>query len=493
MISRRTVREFIYDHRIDIGAALATLACSLTVFLLSDLRFPNDDQFILFRYIDNIAAGRGFVFNAGEYVLGSTTPLFTLIAALLKFAFPFVTTPTLVACLNMALLSGASVYFVRVAARFLPQNFALLAAAIFALNLSKTIPEGMETPLFILTAFGFLYYLFERRFEVSAVFLALAVLTRPDAGLIAVVAGLYWLHEAGFKKALRLTVISIACALPWLIFATMYFGSFVPQSLVTKLHSSDIYDLPALQATKIQAAHISRIFWGKLFDPENVPLQTAVNLLPVLGLAALGAWRAFSRATWPLFAIPLLYFASFSFSNPIIFPWYLSEMEPFWILASCIGAAYVAQRVKWRPMQWIVLALLIAGPVYGWAVSVVTKDKGTKGAAFEIGQYIRDRAQPGDSVGLADIGIVGYVSGTRIEDFIGLINSEAVGFYPVSAACAVPGSLYTVPPELVMYTSPEWLVSGMGQMSPCLLDSGWFSAHYERVHQSGGAIVWKAR
>ncbi|HVU10414.1 MAG TPA: hypothetical protein VHD90_04010, partial [Phototrophicaceae bacterium] len=37
-----------------------------------------DDAFITFRYSRNIVEGDGFVYNPGEYTLGTTTPLFTL-------------------------------------------------------------------------------------------------------------------------------------------------------------------------------------------------------------------------------------------------------------------------------------------------------------------------------------------------------------------------------------------------------------------------------
>ena len=46
-----------------------------------------DDAYITFRYARNLLAGNGFVFNPGERVLGTTTPLFTLILA--AAALPF--------------------------------------------------------------------------------------------------------------------------------------------------------------------------------------------------------------------------------------------------------------------------------------------------------------------------------------------------------------------------------------------------------------------
>ena len=40
-----------------------------------------DDSFITYRYSRNLLAGNGFVYNPGERVLGTTTPLYTLTMA----------------------------------------------------------------------------------------------------------------------------------------------------------------------------------------------------------------------------------------------------------------------------------------------------------------------------------------------------------------------------------------------------------------------------
>ena len=55
----------------------------LIVIALSARLIPGpriiDDSYITYRYSRNILAGNGFVFNPGERVLGTTTPLYTLI------------------------------------------------------------------------------------------------------------------------------------------------------------------------------------------------------------------------------------------------------------------------------------------------------------------------------------------------------------------------------------------------------------------------------
>src|ERR1043165_4126390 len=49
---------------------------------------PIDDAYITFRYARNLAQGLGLVYNPGEWVLGTTTPLWAAILALgYRFGF----------------------------------------------------------------------------------------------------------------------------------------------------------------------------------------------------------------------------------------------------------------------------------------------------------------------------------------------------------------------------------------------------------------------
>ena len=60
-----------------VGGILA-LALAVRVWFGPHLR---DDAYITFRYALRLAGGHGFTFNDGERVLGTTTPLYTVILA----------------------------------------------------------------------------------------------------------------------------------------------------------------------------------------------------------------------------------------------------------------------------------------------------------------------------------------------------------------------------------------------------------------------------
>jgi hypothetical protein len=52
---------------------------SVLFLYITFLNWAYDDPFITFRYAKNLVAGYGFVYNPGERILSTTTPLFTLL------------------------------------------------------------------------------------------------------------------------------------------------------------------------------------------------------------------------------------------------------------------------------------------------------------------------------------------------------------------------------------------------------------------------------
>ena len=69
--------------------AIAGLAVVVRLLVAWHSRFTSEDFLITLRYAENLAHGQGLVFNPGERVLGTTTPLYTLfLAALSRLGLP---------------------------------------------------------------------------------------------------------------------------------------------------------------------------------------------------------------------------------------------------------------------------------------------------------------------------------------------------------------------------------------------------------------------
>ncbi len=489
------ISSFFTRHIYEVVAFSGTFIILSSVFFFSALRFSTDDQFILFRYIENLASGNGFVFNLGDKILGATTPLFTLVGAFFKYLFASVPTPDIMAWLNIVFFSLATVFFYRLAKRFMSSKMSLVAVLVLATSLSKVVPEGMETSLFLLTLFVFLEALFNKKYYLSAVFLSLTLLTRPDALLVAPLAFIYWWRELGIKEAFKVAGLTGLVAVPWLVFSTLYFGSFIPQSLITKLHIGDIVQLSSLQAFKVQLASMSRMYWGKIFDPSNLILQSVCNLIPFLVLMYLGARKVINARTWIIFAIPVAYFISFTISNPVMWPWYVSQMEPFWILISFIGFVSILESIKNNIRKVVLVCIILAGPLYFWMGSVATDDAGRELMYVPIAHYIREHMTPGETVGVNNIGAIGYYLGTvHVIDFFGLVNAYAVEYYPITENCTDPNRLYSVPPQIIKDTSPDWVVlTDTEELKNCFEDWDWFTSRYVVIEapQIPEGSLWK--
>src|SRR5215210_5968342 len=85
-------------------ALFTAAACAGLLFLIW-LRLhqpPNtvDDAYITFRYARNLATGVGFVYNAGERVLGTTTPAYAMLLAALSRLAGFYDYPRLALMVN---------------------------------------------------------------------------------------------------------------------------------------------------------------------------------------------------------------------------------------------------------------------------------------------------------------------------------------------------------------------------------------------------------
>ena len=203
------------------------------------------------------------------------------------------------------------------------------------------------------------------------------------------------------------------------------------------------------------------MYWGKIIDPDNIPIQIIANLLPVLFLIYLGIKNGMNKNNWIVFAFPFLYFISFSFSNPIMFKWYLNQIEPFWILISVIGFEVFVNKIqkKYPNNNFIIpitFLLICIGPVFYYSGFIFNKHEGSKVSQIKMGMYVNDHMKIGDVIGLSDIGIVGYyLPDAYILDFIGLTRTDVLKFYPIDDPCLNKKQLYVIPPNLIMQKKPD--------------------------------------
>jgi hypothetical protein len=250
--------------------------------------------------------------------------------------------------------------------------------------------------------------------------------------------------------------------------------------------------MPFYQAFKVQLASLSRIYWGSIIDFQKIPLQVLINLLPILYFIFISVKNYFNKKNWIIFLIPLLYFISFSISNPIMFPWYISQMEPFWLLISFLGI-YHLYKNNYSKYYSIFIVLILCISFLSFVNRVTNPDMGSKNHLFSAGQYLKDRIQPNDSIGISNIGIVAFETKAKIVDFFGLVKEDAFLYYPIKNGCFDKNELYVIPPDLIKASTPEWLVFGDNEMDDCFKNSLWFNKNYTQKFRTGDFYIYKIK
>ena len=232
--------------------------------------FVIDDAYITFRYAENLASGAGLVFNPGEPVLGTTSPLMAMLLALFHLAGEEIP----LAALELGIASGMLIVFIaqRLAARFVGPWEAAAVGICLALHPDLTLVanSGMETGLSMCAVYGTLLMTLRRKYLFAGLLGGVAFLLRPDGALVvALAAGHALLHAP--RRAWQPLVAAGVVAAPWLIYATATYGGVVPHSIAAKqlIHAD--------AALHILVRNFQRLVYG--------PVMEVLCLLAVVGHA----------------------------------------------------------------------------------------------------------------------------------------------------------------------------------------------------------------
>jgi len=439
-----------------------------------------DDAYITFRYARNILAGNGFVFNPGEHVLGTTTPLFAGLLAALGWFFggeqaPF---PIIANLLNAAFDGLTCLLWILIGRRLRLRLAGWGTALVWAIApYSVTFAiGGLETSLVVLLLSGIIYlHLVGKRF-LMAFFAPLALLTRPDAlillGPIALDRLVQRLKE---KKGTNLVetlrplglelIIFLVPVFLWIVPATIYFGSPLPHSIAAK---SLAYHLPGYAALVRLLQHYATPFQEQLTFGQS---WIAVGLILYPFLYLVGARQAWKNepCSWPAAVYPWLYFSVFAVANPLIFRWYLTPPLPFTISSSWSGSKRSLESCCKRSARTDTpydknhvrgsfhnrVGIGSAHPNRAQPAGLDSpSDHGLSRPAPQMAWYqlellyrqaadslaAEDLANGLDPPVLAagDVGVLGYFTRMRILDTVGLNSPQSTRYYPLEAA------LYTI-------------------------------------------------
>lgn len=384
-----------------------------------------DDAYITFRYAANLAAGRGFVYNAAP-ILGTTAPLYCLLlAAAGALGISIVTAAFMIGVMAggiaPVLVWRSGLAMGRPAAGFL----AGLVLALFPywwLN-SKT---GMETSLAGALVMAAILLDLKDRPAASGLVCALLTLTRPDTAALPVL--LFLARLVGDKRgAKRFAVAGALGLLPWAVYGFMTFGSPQPQSLAAKqlIHYFPWY--------KSLWSYLS--WFGAVNEPRAMILMAAFWMAGAVSLVR--SRRAVSLALWP--AVFLL---GLSLTQVGPFFWYKIPLVPVFFLTAAAGFEAIYKLAKstrlvrpalvLAPAVFIAVQLAAAWPLISGNPKMIAEFNSKEKILGEMAQAIRARTkelglQPSEvKVYVGETGVIGYeLLDFQVIDSAG-INSQEV-------------------------------------------------------------------
>lgn len=390
------------------GAAIA----AILFLLFSDRGF--DDPYITYRYAKNIAHANGFVYNAGEHVLSTTTPLYALLLSTISMiGLPVPLVSNAFGCVSLA-LGGLALWK-------LGQLWHSEGAGAAGLLLYPAFPFfapilGAETTIYLaLALLGILAYA-RKRYFAAAVLLAGATLTRADAILIVGVLGLhYLLSRRDQKTPFRAVTLFLFFLFLWAGFAWWYFGSPFPVTLTAKQQQAKM----AISQTFFEGfLPFARSYW------DNTFYRLHLMLFGIGAAAGLLVWRR-----WLIIpAWSLCYFAAYSFLGVSRYYWYYAPIVAGGIVVIGLGVEGVRtgmHRVA-GPRPARVLSVLIIVALLGIQVRSLWDLRGQNDPRLEpyeeVGRWLEANTPRTASVATLEVGIIGYYADRRIIGFAGLLQ-----------------------------------------------------------------------
>jgi arabinofuranosyltransferase len=395
---------------------------------------PLDDAYITFRYARNISQGLGYVYNPGEQVQGTTTPLYTLILAF--FAWLFGADHLVLISFYIALAADSiSIWlFFRITRSLLGNVWAASGATLVLLFQPLRInvaSSGMETSLFLFFLLGmFENYVNGKKMGVTAIWAALALLTRLDAVLAILPIFIYALWKERWS-AVKVFSKAGALILPWFLWATWYFGNPIPQSIIAKKSTYDDMD-PA--STVIFLLNFVGTGLVGPFNPIYLLLPGLIFFISTAGISLF--WLVKNRRVKMMMVIlyPLLYYVVMSILHvPVFFIWYYVPLMPGFLLLIFSGAAALVHERSFK-IQLLAFSTITCGLILvptllmsaapGWAVQ-----RQSEAVYQSVCDSLSAANQPGKTILAPDIGVIGWrLDKSSIVDPVGLVSPLSIQF-----------------------------------------------------------------
>lgn len=484
-------REYVTVH------LLVLIGLSILTIILF-YKFSTEDSYITYRYAQNLADGKGFVYNPGEEFLGTTAPFYTLILAF--FGFLGLNIPFVGGILSTFSL-GMTVLFIYLLTQKKGYPLVGLLCGLFVfLNPWFLQTFGSETYFQLLMIISAFYFYDQKKYIPTVIFCALAFLVRADGIIPAIIIFTdYIINNRKFPvKAIIFFVI--LCA-PFFLFYYFYFNSFLPASLEAK---------QAQYASGLWRKFLPGTFYfAKLILRANSLLYFFIPLLLIGGILIL-----LSRRIWVLIASwAVLHILGYTFLKVSFYHWYpipllflLMLMSAFsihlllsvshffkenqirkWnikILNQDINLSIAKFKdldlsLKWtyRVLSFLVLSsiiLVLSGGIRAYHITHRSLPFPKLELYTKAGRWIAENIPPDASIAALEIGYLGYYAQRKVIDMVGLVTPEVSSHIRDGD---LQWAIRKYQPDYFIYNEEfrSWLET--------IIDQQWFEKSYKQIRE----------
>jgi hypothetical protein len=389
-----------------------------------------DDAYVTFRYSQNLAAGRGFVFNTGERLLGTSAPGEALLGALVALAFGPETLLDVMSAIGAIAWTAQAATAYALLRRPLGVPGAAIVAAALAGGLARSyLYVPLETNVVAALVLGALACAVKARYRWAAALAGLAAVFRGDAILAAVPLGVLCLRDIG-RATWKPAAIGAAFVALWTTFATLYFGSPMPRTFAMK--QGEVTFATFARHVVQQPAAVIAPFGPP--DRQTVPWAVALGVWAL----AIGGWAVLLRRDRRLSVVPVwvaLHAAAYLMIRPDPgFAWHVYPVVLIVAIGASAGIVVLAERAGARgaggartlllavcgillvvPAAWKALEFSVIHEFMFWYGSRDTIDR-------LVASYLRERSLPGDRVDAEEVGTLAYWSDLPMMDHPGLVT-----------------------------------------------------------------------
>lgn len=439
---------------------------------------PFDDTYITFRYALNLASGFGLVYNIGEPVLGTTSPLWAIVLASLHALHLPMESASLALSLSFDIVTAVLLFRLLTHLGY-RQQMGVAAAVLFlcVFDYFSISRSGMETACFVFLTIGALEAMASRRFPRAAVFCTLACLTRPEGAVLVVLLSfaLWRLRSTLLRREVlaSLALVALIGGL-WTLYALQTFGSVIPQSVVAKVAASRRPDLKRFSWINVALFFLRGQHGGEIFTRTYIQLMPVITLLS--GVAAASSLRELVRhpteavvLRWiALLLFPLGYVTGLALSHAFTYyPWYYGPIYPFAAALAVIGANVLSRRRTRLAIGMI--AILVMAQLTAAALVKLPGDHSFWVEGYNQVSAVVPRSR-NVTVAALEIGVVGWRTWpATVLDVEGLVTPGAVGM---------------ADDDFVRLKGPAYVVLRTDNAADFLRrveQSDWFSSGYELV------------